>query len=332
MPLDAHDARNMNRVLRHRLRNMASGIRSATTLLSQELAGRLTPEETEYFPLILDVCDQINEITNRLNLLFDDLPAGGTGALEPILRDAVEALHRRIPTAQVCANVEPSAAGARVGADQLVQIALREVLINAAEAAPGKTIEVRCRESRGELVLEVLDQGPGVAAPELENIFRPFFTTRERHLGVGLAIRFSVISMPGPEHRDHAETNGLTPMRILIVEDDDLLRTSMTARLRKWGHDAEACDCLAEAGDSLDREAFDLVLSDMRLPDGDGLDFLDQRKKAASETTTWPSRSKRSSSPRSCATSPRSGSSRAASLRSASSRPARTRTFTPSMK
>ncbi len=76
----------------------------------------------------------------------------------------------------------------------------------------------------------------------------------------------------------------MTTLRILLVEDDALLRKSMTDRLRKWGHDAMACDCLAEARDALAAASFDLVFSDMRLPDGDGLDLLEERKQPGVET------------------------------------------------
>ncbi len=76
----------------------------------------------------------------------------------------------------------------------------------------------------------------------------------------------------------------MTELRILLVEDDDLLRKSITHLLRKWGHDAMACDCLAETRDAMDGSTFDLILLDMRLPDGDGLDFLEERKQTAPET------------------------------------------------
>jgi C4-dicarboxylate-specific signal transduction histidine kinase len=188
MNLNAHDARNMSRVLRHRLRNSASGIHSATTLLSQELAGRLAPEEMEYFPLILDVCDQVNEMTNRLSLLFDELPGGAPRAIDAIVGDAVASLHSRIPTAPVRVKIDRSAADARVGTDQAVILAVHEVLTNAAEAAPGQPIELHCRASHDGVALAVTDRGPGVAPEDMGNLFRPFFTRRERHLGVGLAI------------------------------------------------------------------------------------------------------------------------------------------------
>ncbi len=68
-------------------------------------------------------------------------------------------------------------------------------------------------------------------------------------------------------------------LRILVIEDDPLTRKSLYDRLRKWGHDALACDCLAEARAFLDKQDFDLIISDIRLPDGDGLKFMAEQKK-----------------------------------------------------
>jgi DNA-binding NtrC family response regulator len=70
----------------------------------------------------------------------------------------------------------------------------------------------------------------------------------------------------------------LTDLQILVIEDDALLRKSIYDRVKKWGHQVEACECLIEARMLLDKESFDLVLLDMRLPDGDGLEYLRELK------------------------------------------------------
>jgi DNA-binding response OmpR family regulator len=61
--------------------------------------------------------------------------------------------------------------------------------------------------------------------------------------------------------------------RILLVEDDRTLGTTLTERLRKEGYDTEWCATLADAGRAFDRGLWDLAILDVGLPDGSGFDF-----------------------------------------------------------
>jgi two-component system response regulator FlrC len=63
--------------------------------------------------------------------------------------------------------------------------------------------------------------------------------------------------------------------RILIVEDDLHMREGLTASIEKKGHKVEvACDAL-EAKLKLAGQGFDLVITDLRMPKGSGMDVLD---------------------------------------------------------
>lgn len=59
--------------------------------------------------------------------------------------------------------------------------------------------------------------------------------------------------------------------RILVVEDDTLLNQVICRQLREMGHTVSGSESLAEARRYLRRHEPDLILSDMRLPDSDGL-------------------------------------------------------------
>ncbi|NCD33096.1 MAG: sigma-54-dependent Fis family transcriptional regulator [Spartobacteria bacterium] len=67
---------------------------------------------------------------------------------------------------------------------------------------------------------------------------------------------------------------------ILVIEDDPLVRKALYDHLRSQGHDIQARDCLAEAADLLTSFEPDLILSDMRLPDGDGLKFIGKQRES----------------------------------------------------
>ena len=63
---------------------------------------------------------------------------------------------------------------------------------------------------------------------------------------------------------------------LLLVEDDPLIRRSLSSRLRKSGHRLRECETVAEAGKAVMAEDFDAVLVDFRLPDGTGFDVMER--------------------------------------------------------
>lgn len=65
--------------------------------------------------------------------------------------------------------------------------------LNGLEAMPaGKTLTVKTYPKDEEVVLEVTDEGPGIQEELLEKIWTPFFTTKEKGTGLGLAVCYSV--------------------------------------------------------------------------------------------------------------------------------------------
>jgi signal transduction histidine kinase len=62
--------------------------------------------------------------------------------------------------------------------------------------------ETKCHHvssSAGCIAIEFADRGPGVAAPDKERIFKPFYSTRAKGMGLGLAIVHSVLEAHGGE-------------------------------------------------------------------------------------------------------------------------------------
>ena len=71
---------------------------------------------------------------------------------------------------------------------------------------------------------------------------------------------------------------------VLVVEDESLLRHTLSRRLEKIGHSVHQAENLAEATEHIALHRPDLVLLDLSLPDGHGLDFYERNAGALEET------------------------------------------------
>jgi len=73
-------------------------------------------------------------------------------------------------------------------------------------------------------------------------------------------------------------------LKILIVDDDVILCQEMSKLLKKNNYDVSTASGLKKATDLLDNLIPDIILLDLKLPDGSGLDFLKTVKEKIPET------------------------------------------------
>ena len=164
------------------------------------------------------------------------------------------------------------------------------------------------------LVVEVADNGIGIDPAMIPLIFDPFqqaetsIIRKFGGLGLGLAISRGVVDAHGgklsvlsdgpgrgstfrvelkalPEaiaipngHVDGGPRStappALSPRRILLVEDEPVTLRLMAKLLRKLGHLVQVAGTIAAAQEAADAGEFDLIISDIGLPDGSGLDLM----------------------------------------------------------
>ena len=77
-------------------------------------------------------------------------------------------------------------------------------------------------------------------------------------------------------------------MRILVVEDDAGIAAGLQANLQQRGYAVDWCETLAHAWAALQAEAFDAVLLDLGLPDGDGGSLLQRLRQASAASGKLP--------------------------------------------
>lgn len=188
----------LSTVVAHEIRNPLMIIRTALRSLR---APHLNPEE------VRTAVTDIDEETARLNRLvtevldfakpikFERAPTD----LNTICEDAARAVESDAATIPIRLDLDPSLGMVVTDAERL-RAALVNILANARHAVSGhkeghnESIRLRTRRLGPErVVIEVRDQGMGIAPEDLGRVFDPYFTTRRTGTGLGLAISRNII-------------------------------------------------------------------------------------------------------------------------------------------
>jgi signal transduction histidine kinase len=81
--------------------------------------------------------------------------------------------------------------------ERMLRLALLNLMRNGAEAIPEENTERKVVVRTGPTTIEIRDTGSGIASAQLQKIFIPFFTTKARGHGVGLALTHRIITEHG---------------------------------------------------------------------------------------------------------------------------------------
>jgi nitrogen fixation/metabolism regulation signal transduction histidine kinase len=81
--------------------------------------------------------------------------------------------------------------------ERMLRLALLNLIRNAGEANPGGRVFVSAGRENDSTVIKVRDTGPGISPADLQKIFIPFFTTKAKGHGIGLALTHRIITQHG---------------------------------------------------------------------------------------------------------------------------------------
>jgi hypothetical protein len=221
------------------------------------------------------------------------------------IRDALEIYKSAIAAKRQLVTLDLAARQHEVRADpaRLQQI-FWNLVSNAVKYTPeGGHIAIGSSNENAALTVQISDDGVGIEPEVMPRLFRTFeqgeqsLTRRFGGLGLGLAICKSLIEMHGgkiqahSDGRDRGATFTVTlptldavprhpaprlPARILLVEDNDDTRQVMTKLLHNAGHQVRAAASVQEARQAAAAETFDVLISDLGLPDGSGWELMRQ--------------------------------------------------------
>lgn len=221
----------------HSIRNPLTSVKLRLFSLEQGLD--LSGEQREDFQAIGEALRQIEGSTSNF-LEFARRPRLSMRAISPsdIVDSTLRLLRPRLETLGVEPRLEREGRLAEVEADpEQLQEAMANIIINACEAmgeASTAAPRLDITESQGivnpigaAVVIKIADNGPGIAPGMKDEIFTPFFSTKEEGTGLGLPIAKEILEehegwlhMTSVQGKNPDSHSGTTFVLVLPVKEE----------------------------------------------------------------------------------------------------------------
>jgi len=283
----AHDLNNMLAAVGSTLDGLRTEIRAVGSVAANEAVddiSRATVYGTEVVRSLLRLSRDSAAIKER----FD---------LRDVVRDAVRLLERALPVEVRIHVTVPQVACIIEGDRSDWERALINLGVNASDAMPaGGRIDMHLERAAADFRLAVRDTGAGMTEEVRRRAIDPFFTTKELGKGTGLGLsqvaqavrahdgsirlesevgRGTEVVLTVPASRSEPvpvrPAGPLALRRVLLVEDEPIVRKSLTRQLKHLGVEVFAVGSGAEALAYVEAQLPELVLSDLAMPGMDGL-------------------------------------------------------------
>ncbi len=302
---------------------LAGGIAHDFNNLLQGIFGylamaRLSIDRREKAIAMLDQAEKALHLSVNLTTQLLTFSKGGKPVrtlidLRPVIENAVKfALSGSRVTHEISFDEDLRAVEADEG--QIGQV-IQNIVLNAEQAMPlGGRIEIAARNvpaaraaelalpaAFGLVEIAVRDQGIGIPPAHLPRLFDPYFTTKEKGSGLGLATSYSIVrnhegaihvrsevgkgsvftvylpatSAAREQPAAAEERPACSRCRVLVMDDEEFVRTVAGELLRSLGHEA---DFAADGESALERytaakaagKPFDVVILDLTIRGGMG--------------------------------------------------------------
>lgn len=229
-------------------------------------------------------------------------------------RDQAEARGVVIDVVKDFADVPPA---------QIAPSALRQVgvalILNAVEALPqGGLVTLRTERKDDRVVISIVDNGVGMSEETRARLGQPGWTTKEiPHLGMGWHLVTKIVeqfhgtyqieskvgrgtlvtlTFPVAKRATGGKTRPMATTRaanVLVIDNEPAVREPLARLLKLSGHNVVTAENGSEGIATFQRGAFDVVLTDLGMPELSGWDVAREIKKANPKTpvgliTGWP--------------------------------------------
>ena len=172
-------------VVAHEVRNPLAGFRGTLEVLAARPCA--SKRDQEIIGTMIDRLDALNsKITDLLRFARPRDPVLQPTSVAPLIADVVDSACGRRGGARPHVTTPPGAVCALADAEMLREVLLN-LLLNAQQASPSR-VEVHVASSADRCRIQIVDDGCGVPADALDQVFEPFYTTKRTGTGLGLSI------------------------------------------------------------------------------------------------------------------------------------------------
>ena len=186
--------------LAHEIRNPLASIEGAAAIVEQ--APENEPQRKEFLGIIQEESRRLNRlVTHFLDFARPRPPELRPTDIGELLESVIKLVSQTAARTNIKfeTQVKGDLSPLRCDPEQLRQVVLN-LILNAVQAMPeGGRVTVGAQQERGHLQIRVRDEGPGIAAEEVDSIYDPFFTTKEAGSGLGLPVAYQMVEQHGGE-------------------------------------------------------------------------------------------------------------------------------------
>lgn len=297
----------------HELNNPLAIVIAQSALLLEKAESEDVKRRGERIRAAADRCGRI--VKSFLAMARQKPPVREPVDLNEVVRNSLEMVGYGLRSAgiEVASHLAEGLPPVAADADLMSQV-VSNIVINAQHALLERPLPRRitissrheiAAESGGAVVLEIADNGPGVAAEIAQRIFDPYFTTKTAGVGtgIGLSISRDIIQAHGGEIALLAApgggaifqlripvtlTTGLDAMaseapaaddgrlEILIVDDEPDVGQSLAEMLELLGHRPTLLTNSAAALEHIAKRKTDILFTDLRMPGLDGAAIIER--------------------------------------------------------
>jgi signal transduction histidine kinase/CheY-like chemotaxis protein len=290
----------------HEINNPSAAVVSNLSYLKGALEGGELPPDAE--EALEDSLTSMGKIARIVRQLLDTGRVAATDASMRSTFDIALAVDNAVQTARAALDRPlsvtldvPSMFG--LGDQLMVEQVLVNLIVNGAQSVPGTQaarVKIRAEKLTTGVAIRVTDNGSGMSEDVARRAFEPFFSTKPfgKGTGLGLSVSLGLAKAIGGDLRISDSTPDGTTMelllrsslrlssvppaigssgarpaqRLLVVDDDPIVRESLSRMLSKAFH-VETAGGVGDARRSMDGAHFDAILCDVMMDEGGGEAF-----------------------------------------------------------